>query len=63
MIDLKEYRSRIDKTFNDKKSYLNKEVLHLRNTTHCVVHSKQNTSANRNSIIQLFRRIYRCSES
>ncbi|WP_394758917.1 type IV toxin-antitoxin system AbiEi family antitoxin [Flavobacterium sp.] len=43
MIDFMEYKNRINKTFNDKNSSLNIEVLHLRNTTHCVVNRKRNT--------------------
>ena len=43
MIDFKDYGYSINKIFNNKKSYLNKEVIHLRNTTHCVVDSKRNT--------------------
>lgn len=42
MIDLIGYRDRIDKTFNNKKDILDLDILHLRNTTHCVVLRKQN---------------------
>lgn len=42
MIDLIGYRDRIDKIFNNKKDILDLDILHLRNTTHCVVLRKQN---------------------
>jgi len=33
---------KIGKTFNDKNDNLNLDILHLHNTTHCVVMRKQN---------------------
>lgn len=42
MIELIGYTDKIDETFNDKKDNLGLDILHLRNTTHCVVLRKPN---------------------
>lgn len=47
IIDLIGYTDKIDETFNHKKDNLNLDILHLRNTTHCVVLRKPNIEMKR----------------